>query len=162
MADGSSVVSGYRYNDLNTSRAVPTLSTRFEVASASVFRQRAEYEDYFANSFLSNSATSLGVKVPRLPMDAGHLVLQATQSMNLLGDVLAWGASGGRGGWVDIASTSDILIGGQGATGGAGQLVLDASHLSKFGAESLLIGGVRTEAGGWCSRQRPGGQRHRR
>ncbi|MHA3774150.1 filamentous hemagglutinin family protein [Verrucomicrobiota bacterium sgz303538] len=144
LADGSHLVSGYRFNDLNSVRTVPTLATRFEVAPGIVIRARSEFADYSANTFLLEGALRNEVPVPRLPSDAGHLVLQATQAMSLQGKALAQGAADGRGGLVDIASPSDILIGGSGQTGAAGTLVLDAAQLSRFGAESLLIGGVRT------------------
>ncbi len=144
MEDGSSIVSGYRFNDLNGSRKVPALATNFEVAPAAVVAERATYIGLTANSFLREGALALDLNVPRLPVDAGHLILQATQSMVLQGIVQAQGAIGGRGGLVDIASTSDIFIGGAGSSGGSGVLTLDASRLSSFGAESLLIGGIRT------------------
>lgn len=144
MPDGSSIVSGYRFNGLNSSRTVSTVVSRFEVAPASVVRSRAEYVDYSGNAFFLESAKALGIDPPRLPYDAGHLILQANQSMVLQGNVLAQGAGqGARGGMIDIASTMDIVIVGAGGNGGPGVLTLDAGQLSGFGAESLLIGGVR-------------------
>jgi filamentous hemagglutinin family protein len=152
MPDGSTLVSGYRFNDLNSSRTVPRTYTQFEIAPASVVRSRAQYDDYFANSFLAKSARDLGVKTPRLPLDAGHLVLEAGTSMALRGDVTSAAARDGVGAYIDISSPLDIWI-----TGGAGTklpklakdepapLVLDASKLSSYGAESLLIGGIRTD-----------------
>jgi filamentous hemagglutinin len=144
LPDGSSIVSGYRFNDLNSGQTGPTLVSRFEVAPASVVRSRAEYVDYSGNIFFVESAKALGINPPRLPFDAGHLVLQASQSMVLQGNVLAQGGGpGARGGMIDIASTMDIVIVGAGQNGGPGVLTLDAGQLSSFGAESLLIGGVR-------------------
>lgn len=144
LPEGSSFASGHRYNALNKSRPVMHLKTRFEVASGDVIRQRAEYTDFFANSFLTESAARLGTPLPRLPQDGGHLILQATQSMTLDGDINARGAAGGRGGLIDIASPLDILIGGAHTPHGSNVLFLNAGRLSGFGAESLLIGGVRT------------------
>ncbi len=144
MPDGSSLVAGYFENNLNTSRQGGALFSGFEVAPASVVRSRAQYDNYLGNSFLREGALALEAFVPRLPVDAGHLILQANQSMSFLGSVLAHaGAAGAHGGLVDIASTSDILIAGPGVSGGNGVLVLDAGQLSSFGAESLLIGGIR-------------------
>lgn len=142
--DGSNSVSGYRFNDLNHSRELNPLFTRFEITASDVFRQRAEYTDFFANSFLEQRAQALGLTTPRLPKDAGHTILQATQAMVLRGDILSQGGPDGRGGLVDIASASDILIGGPGTKLAPGVLTLDASQLSRFSAESLLIGGIRT------------------
>ncbi len=144
LPGGASVVSGYRFNDLDRSRSLSETATRFEVAPASVVRASATYEDYFANTFLRQRASELDVRVSRLPIDAGHLVLNAGSSMVLDGSVLGAAPRGGRGANIDISSSGDILITAGGATSSAGQLVLDAARLNGFGAESLLIGGVRT------------------
>lgn len=141
LPDGSSIVSGYLYNGLNTSRKVSTLSTRFEVLSQTVIAQRAEYETYLATSFLR--ALAPGGSTARLPDDAGQLILQATQSMAFAGTVQAKGWGTGRGGLIDVASSSPINIIAPNGTAIAGALNLDSSMLSSFGAESLLIGGVR-------------------
>lgn len=144
LPDGSSLVAGYFDNNLNRSHQRTSIVSGFEVATAAVVRARAQYDNYLGNVFLEEGALALGALVPRLPVDAGHLILQANQSMSFLGSVMAQsGALGARGGLVDIASTSDILIGGAGGSGGAGVLFLAAAQLSSFGAESLLIGGVR-------------------
>lgn len=142
--DGSYYVSGYRFNDLNSSRSVESLYSRFEVASASVFNQRAQYETWFASSFLQSSALKFDSPVPRLPQDGGYLLFSSTQAMSLQGDVRAQGAAGGRGGLIDISTPIDIVISGSGASGQTGKLVLDSSLVSRWGAESLLIGGSRT------------------
>ncbi|MGL4398222.1 MAG: hypothetical protein ACRCXD_00005, partial [Luteolibacter sp.] len=80
--------------------------------------------------------------VPRLPVDAGYLSFTSTASMSLRGSVSSF-SSAGRGGLIDINSSSDILINNSG-TGGSGGLVLNAGILNSFGAESLLIGGLRS------------------
>ncbi len=144
LPDGSSLVNGYRYNDLNNSRSVPSIYSRFEVASSTVVRQRSQYADYFANSFLRESAIKLDQKAPRLPVDAGYLLLSATQAMAVQGSVLARGASSGRGGNIDISTPIEILISSNGASGGAGVLTLDSDLLNSYGADSLLIGGSRS------------------
>ena len=143
MPDGSTVVTGYRYNGL-ADRDLSPIYSQFEVASGAVVRERADYEDYFANSFLLASARQLETAVPRLPIDAGQLVLRAAQTLQLNGFVRASAAEGHRGGLVDISSPADILIARPGLTASNGVLVLDSTQLSSFGAESLLIGGIRS------------------
>lgn len=147
MPDESSLVSGYIVNSLDTQRSGARVAARFEVASADVFRQRAEYDDFFANSYLRDSEAALGVAVARRPVDAGRLVIQGTLGLTLDGVVKAQGAVGARNGQVEISTTADILIGGPGSTGAAGVVVLDADKLSSYGAESLLIGGIRQTVG---------------
>lgn len=142
LGDGSSLVAGYRFNDLHPGRADDALNARFEVAPAATFRERAQYQDYFANAYLAEGAQRLETATPRLPGDAGHLILQAAQSMTLAGRVAAQAPGAFRAGLVDIASGSDIVINGGASVSGA--LSLNARQLNSFGAESLLIGGVRT------------------
>ena len=149
LPDGASLVSGYRHNDLNPNVLVQPLTAQFEVAPSTVVGTRAEYSSFLANSTLTQAALSHGIVPPRLPIDAGQLAFSATQTMALNGKVMAeagignQGSIGGQGGLVDISSPEDILIAGSGAPDLSGVLVLDASELSSFNAESLLIGGVR-------------------
>lgn len=160
--DGSAIVAGYRTNAFSPSR--PSYSS-FEVAlgtapdpaakdaPASVVRARAQYDDSYASSFFSQSALADNAIVPRLPADAGQLVLSTTGPMSLLGAVAAQPAIGGRGGLVDISSSLDILVASPSViaslnAGGLNpanqtEVVLDSAELSSFGAESLLIGGIR-------------------
>lgn len=144
LDDGSSIVSGYRSNSLDPDRAGPTSMQRFEVATASVFRQRAEYADFRANTFLSRAAQTRGFEAPRLPIDSGYLAFNATAAMTVAGRVLSEAPQGGRGALVDIASPADILITADGSGGGPGVLTLSSSLINSFAAESLLVGGRRT------------------
>ena len=142
LADGASIVSGYRFNSLSTRFGAEPLNARFEVASRDVVLDRAEYRMTSVNKFLSARASSAG-NTPRLPIDAGHLIFSATEAMTLNGTVLASAPVGARGGLVDIATVSDIVIGGPRTEAAPGTLVLSAERISRFGAESVLIGGFR-------------------
>jgi filamentous hemagglutinin family protein len=156
LPDGSTLVSGYRFNDLNSSRTTPKIYTQFEVLSSSVMRSRAQYDDYFANTFFTKAANDLGVSRQRLPFDAGHLAFEAGSSLALRGRVSSAPFGEGIGAYIDISSPSDIWITGSGVKPKVGKgdskpIVLDASLLTSFGAESLLIGGIRTEGDGGTS-----------
>lgn len=144
LPGGSSYVNGFRFDGLNTNIPAPVLMTSFEVASGAVVRKASEYQDYSGNSFLKSQAVQLGVNVPQLPVDAGHAVLQAVQSMLLNGTLLGQGGTGGNGALVDISSPVDIVITSPGAAPVSGKLQLNSESLSGIGAGSLLIGGVRT------------------
>lgn len=146
LSDGSSFVSGYRFNDLSSGRAGDSLNSRFEVAPAATVRERGQYEEHFANAYLREGAARLGTDLARLPGDAGHLILKATQSMNLAGQVAAQASGNFRAGVVDIASNGKIVINGGKPVAGA--LALNAAQLNSFGAESLLIGGYRAYVSG--------------
>lgn len=144
MPDGSSLVSGYLSNDLDSGRRGRTSMIRLEIASSSVMRQRAEYEDLYANTFLKQAAIDRDFTPPRLPIDSGYLSFSAINSMALRGSVDSVAPPGGRGALIDISSPVDIVINRTGTGGGAGNLTLSASQLNAFNAESLLIGGLRT------------------
>jgi filamentous hemagglutinin family protein len=152
QVDGSSLVSGYRFNDLNATQVGSPLYTSFEIVSQAVVRARAQYDESTANNFLRQSAVDHDLVLPRLPLDAGRLVLAAQQAMTLKGKVegkpgaAADGSVHGRGSQIDISSLQDILIAGSnvGSSSSANALVLSSSDLSNFGAESLLIGGRRS------------------
>ncbi len=152
--NGSTIVAGYRFNGANPSQSGTPLYSSFEVDPQSVVDARAEYDISLANTYLATSATANNVSVPRLPMDAGQIVFAATTNMTVQGQLLAQPGNGGLGGLVDIASPSAIYIGTATSGGGvpasvpAGDLFLDATTLSNFGADSLLIGGYRTAVSG--------------
>lgn len=142
--DGSSLVSGYRFNDLDKARTAQPLYATFEVAAQSVVKARAQYDSFSGNAFLSDAATANDLATPRLPVDAGQLVLLANSAMTFRGLVSSTAPTGGRGGLVDIGSSVDIVIGAKGGASAADTLFLDASDLASFSAQSLLIGGVRS------------------
>lgn len=140
--DKSSLVSGYRFNAANAGGDNTLLST-WEVASSAVVRTRSQYEDYKATTFFTQVATNSENTVPRLPTDAGRLLLTAAQQLAFAGTFTATTPAGARGGLVDISSPADIVIAGPNVAGATGALTLRAADLSSFNAQSLLIGGTR-------------------
>jgi filamentous hemagglutinin len=137
--EGASVVSGYRYNALDSSVPVPQLLSTFEVAPSQVVAGRAQYNILSANTNLSTTAGAA-----RSPKDSGQIILAATRNMGIEGNVSSVSVNGGIGGIVDINSPLDILIGTATTAPISGTLVLDSAQLSAFGAESLLVGGTRS------------------
>ena len=97
-----------------------------------------------AQTAFAAAAAKKGEIAPNLPADAGRLVLSALTSVDLNGRFLTTAGQGGRGGQVDI-SGQQIDIVSQLGTPTAGVLQLDARQLSALNADSLLIGGVRTD-----------------
>ena len=149
--DGSVLVSGHRSSSL-TGASEQTVSSTFEIDSRAVINARAAYGVASANTFFPQSAISLDVASPRLPVDAGQVVFDATQSLaipNTRGTLLAQPGTGGLGSIVDISSSSTTAINIYNSADPtnapvAGDLNLDANALDSFGADSLLIGGFRT------------------
>jgi filamentous hemagglutinin len=143
---GAFLVSGYRSNEMNADRAGITQVSSFEIAPFKVVRARAEYVDLLANNVLKQAALSRELGVPRLPEDSGYLSFSATANLALAGQVSSISLGKGRGSLIDINSPGNILINSTGTGGMAGDLVLSSSLLNSFGAESLLIGGLRSFA----------------
>jgi len=142
-AEGSTFVTGYRSNGLNRPSSQSALRSLFEVAPANVVAARAQYAVLGLNSFVMNAADRLGqAEVQRLPLDSGYLLFSGNTGLSLAGSVLSSAPLGGRGSLIDIASFADISIVGSGQTA-SGPVVLDANILNSFGAESLIIGGIR-------------------
>jgi filamentous hemagglutinin len=144
--DGSTVVSGYRVSSLDSARE-QSLDTSFDVASQAVIDSRATYDLLSADTYFPSSASSLDVAVPRLPVDAGLVALNATVSLtlpNTAGTLLGQPGDGGLGSLVDISSPAAINIynSSNSATPAVvGDLNLDADALNAFGADTLVIGG---------------------
>jgi len=142
-ADGSEVVSGYRFNAFNRANSTAVTRQTFEVASAPVVARRAEYEVLRADSFAQAAVNRLNLEtLQRLPRDAGHVSIQGNQEIILEGTIRSWRPAAGRGASIDISSLSDIVI-SESAEASDGVIVLRPSRLVGFGAESLLIGGQR-------------------
>jgi len=146
-AEGATFVTGYRFNGLNPAPTQSALRSLFEIASPEVFAARAEYEVFSLTDFLSEAARRLNLtETQRLPVDSGSLLLSGNTAMSLAGSVLSRPLSrAGRGAIIDIASFADIALVGS-AQSNPGTVVLNTGVLSGFGAESLLIGGVRRKS----------------
>lgn len=151
MADGSIVMGGYRADIYGGGSQQQSASWR--IMSGATLRGYSEYNEAYANSFFASDAFKLSqyrikgidVVTPRLPIDGGSVVFNATTNLALDGSLLSQAAAGGRGGLVDIAGTKIAIVGaGKDRSDLAGYLVIDASSLSHFGAGSLLVGGSRS------------------
>lgn len=120
----------------------------FAVTPGSVARTQSEYHDSYANNFFTAQAAANGTLTPLLPVDAGKLVVTANgagATLALDGTFNAQHGAGGRGAQVDLNVTGagfDIV---NGARAPNGLVQLDVNALNKIGAESLLIGGVRSQ-----------------
>ncbi|GKQ51846.1 filamentous haemagglutinin family protein [Bradyrhizobium sp. Ce-3] len=141
--DGSYRVLGY--GEVANTGFHDALPSVFIVTPGAVVRRQSQYAETTANQFYASKAAASGIAAPYLPLDAGQLVINATDSLSLpvtggFGDFTA--PAGGRGGQADIvASNLEILApGGAAAPGMTG---LQASAIDSIGAQSILIGGTR-------------------
>ena len=145
LADGSQIMAG-KFAVVGTNIQDSRYSG-FQVTPGSVVRGvQSQYNDSYANTFFAAQTVTNGTAVPRLPVDAGQLVISAVGSgaaLTLEGSFNALPGSGGRGSLVDLNGPGFDIVSAIGPANGLVQLT--ASELNSLGAESLLIGGVRTQ-----------------
>ena len=142
LLGGGTIVSGYQ-----TIAGTPFGSSRtsgFIVTPASVVLKQAQYNVTDANPFFSAQAASNDLPAPRLPQDSGALELIASTGLSLDGSLRAAPASGGQGSTVDISSAQILVTGGMNTAAPPGTLVVSAANLDALGAQSLLLGGERS------------------
>lgn len=148
--DGSTIQAGYRYTAGQTVR--DQRNTGFLVMNGDALRMRSEYAEAFASTFFTSEAflkkalrTNQPIgEVPRIPIDGGSVVLTAGKQLNLNATLKSAAGQGGRGGFADINAPKLAVVGANtDRSQYDGYLLLDSDALNRFGAESLLLGGVR-------------------
>ncbi|MDQ8731536.1 filamentous haemagglutinin family protein [Bradyrhizobium sp. LHD-71] len=139
--DGSWIVGGFRATANGASRDART--SLFQVMPGDTVRRYSEYVEHKASSFFTTAASRLGEVTPRLPTDAGHLVLNAASALTLDGTTRFAAASGGRGGLADIVAESIAVVRSDAGPVDGYALTLDGDALTRLGADSLLLGGTR-------------------
>ncbi|MDC7986977.1 filamentous hemagglutinin family protein [Rhodoplanes sp. TEM] len=151
LADGTVLMSGKLGNVYTGTSDV--LSSTVRIMSGEVVRSYSDYNEATANTYFASDAfkttiyrlTGVRVATPRLPMDGGSVVFNASRTLVLDGSLEAQGERDGLSGLVDITGSKIAIVGTGVATGDlSGYLLLDADSLTAFGG-SLLIGGTRTE-----------------
>ena len=144
LVDGTSVVPG-RFSVANTN-IHDARTSGFAIRPGSFALQESEYQQTLFSDFLIKQTALDNVPLPRLPGDAGTLTVNADQAITLQGTLKGDAAKGGRGANVDIVA-SDISVVNNASDNAEGVKVV-AGDLSRLGAESILIGGTRTDQGG--------------
>lgn len=150
LNDGSSIQAGYRLTPGGTQ---DQRTSGYLVMPGATLRMRSQYLETDANSFFLSEAflkkalrtnRPLG-DLPRTPLDGGSVVLDAGRELNLDATLKSAAAEGGRGGFADIKSSRIAVVGANTDLSKYedGYLILDSDRLNSFGAESLLLGGVR-------------------
>lgn len=145
-ADGSFTVAGYRASSLDGLRDARTQG--FQLYSGGLVRRRSEYKDYDADTFFSAQAVQAGLPRPALPADGGRVVFEASSALDLAGQTRLGGSTGtadARRGQADISAPALEVVSSRSDATGMGVAVL-ADQLTALQADSLLLGGVRTEA----------------
>ncbi|MEW6435560.1 MAG: filamentous hemagglutinin family protein [Pseudomonadota bacterium] len=143
--DGSILMAGTLGNVVTGARSSST--ALLEIQSQAAWSKYSEIDKASANSYFANLAATKGTETPLLPIDAGQLVIGATSALTLLGTNDFAPAPGGRGGIADITGTNILVLAPDqtAPAADAGFIILDADQISDLGAESVLIGGVRSQ-----------------
>ena len=149
LHDGSSLTSGF-FTNVNQSSRDPHWQT-FRVTNGNVFRAPAtsssfapaEYMITSGNSYFAEKAATAGLAIPRTAADAGQLVLNASESLTLNATLNTSKAAAARGAMVDIVSDKISVVSQVGASDGT--LQITSGSLSALNAESILLGGARTQ-----------------
>jgi filamentous hemagglutinin family protein len=140
LPDGSAQMAGYLANPAAGTRGSRTIA--FKIQSSDVWRQYSEIDQTSGNAFFAGQRSGAP---PRLPNDAGHIAFSALSNLNLAGILLDTPVFDGRGSLVDIAAR-DLQVLSPGGTPVSGYVGLDAAQLTALGANSLLLGGIRSDA----------------
>ncbi len=123
----------------------------FEITPPELLRERVDYATYSADRFLREAALRLNLTaLQRLPGDAAALTFHADNHLALEGAVRGQAADFGRGARIDISSLGEIVVSPDGSSS-ASDTNLSARLLSSYGAESLLLGGLRRNSAGAAS-----------
>lgn len=150
--DGSSLMSGYMTQLDGTSRGQ---YSSFNVMSGNVFyanagtknyKGPAEYKITYGNDFFNKKAITDNTASSPLSADAGQLVISASNTLNLDGDIVAKKTASGKGALVDISSNRIQVVSEVGSPQ-TGVLQIAASQLSQIEADSVMLGGTRTVNG---------------
>ncbi|AJP71148.1 hypothetical protein TS85_03900 [Sphingomonas hengshuiensis] len=152
LSDASSIQAGYQVSGITGQSTSGTLP--FLVMSGTTLRARSTYIETSANGYFSSEAYLKKAErinrelldLPRRPLDGGSLSLTVASELRLDGSLLSGAAKGGRDGLFDISSSHIVVAGSHtDLSQYAGYLALDSDQLSSFGAESILIGGTRSQ-----------------
>lgn len=142
LLDGSQIVTGY-YGDAAANSRESTVRT-FQVMSQSVIKKYSTIATTFANQKFAADAAKNDQIAPRLPIDAGRLILDPSQNLFIDTTLITTPGQGGRGAEADISGLNFQIVSARPDQAVDGAIVLTADSLTNLNASSLLIGGVRT------------------
>ena len=143
LKDGTILTAGY-FGTAGTALSQSTLRT-FSVQPPTTFRNASQIATTSADATFPAVAARNGLASPRVPIDAGRLVLSAITSITADATFQTDAAPGGRASTTDISGTSFEIVGNAPANPAPGTIVLTAGTLQALNSASLLIGGTRTD-----------------
>ena len=143
LLDGTTVVGGY-YGVAGTSLRESERRT-FAVQTQTTFRRESTIATTSANTIFPARATRNGFTAPRIPLDAGRLIINAITGITANATFQTNPGAGGRASTADLGGTNFQIVGTAPATPAAGTITITANTLQQLNSASLLIGGTRTD-----------------
>jgi filamentous hemagglutinin family protein len=116
----------------------------FTIQSQATFLQYSDIQTTSGTSSIESAASAENLTTPALPLDAARVVLDPLAQLEVAGTFDMTAATGGRGSEIDILGTN-ILVNASGVAPTAGVLALSNATIANLNANSLLIGGERTD-----------------
>jgi filamentous hemagglutinin family protein len=144
MLDGTPVIAGYR--TYGTTAIGGNRYAGFAIRPGNFGRILAQYDDFYASSFLNARAERLELSRPRSPLDAGLLSLFANDRLDLQGAVKTRPANGGIGATIEISALR-LAVTSSGSDGDANTVDIGADKISAWNPSRLLLGARRDASG---------------
>jgi len=143
LLDGTTVVGGY-FGVAGTKLRDSERRT-FAVQTQPTFRKFSSIATTSADTTFPARAARNGLTSPRIPLDAGRLVIDAITGIGANATFATDAAPGGRASTADIRGSNFLIVGTATGTAPAGTIEITAATLRQLNAASLLIGATRTD-----------------
>ncbi len=139
QTDGSDIIAG-RFTQ-NTTGRFASRNVGFRILENDSINKFARYDTALASSYFPAKGFT-----GRTPIDDGRVSITANKSLSLLAKISAQsGANGGRGSQLDIAANKlAVLTQARKGSYSNDVIELTVEQLLEIGADSLLLGGTRT------------------
>lgn len=147
LRDGTIVTGGY-YATAGTDLRDSVFRT-FAVQTQATFKNASQLATTSADTVFPARAARNGLTSPRIPLDAGRLVIGAITGITAKATFETAAATGGRASATDIAGTNFLIVGNASSASSPapapGTIVVTTGTLAALNSASLLIGGTRTD-----------------
>lgn len=145
--DGSMLMAGRLMTSGSGTGNTRTLA--FIVQPGSVVNNKSAFTQYDASGFFAEKAAAAGVSIPELPVDGGYaaFAMGTVTGFALNGSLNLTAAEGGRAGTLDISAPNMAVVSSRSQAPSAGVLNLVAGELNNLGADSIVLGATRSNAG---------------
>jgi filamentous hemagglutinin family protein len=144
LLDGS-IIMGGSYGYAGTG-IVESGRQSFTIQSQDTFKRYSRIETTSGSTYVEKGITDNKLEESRLPADAARLVLKPLGTLSVAGTIDADTDARARGLDVDIAA-QNIILAAAGAPPVDGFVTIDDLSLGRLGAQSLFVGGERTDRG---------------